>query len=264
MNLENAVHSLGTLESYALRDTIIHRRSAGAKLIAAFVFIVVTISFPNAKPGALAALFIFPFVLGALSETPPALIVTRLAPALPFVLLGAAGNMYALKTVVYAGTFEITQGMLCAVSILLKAILTVSAALILAATTPFVELISALGSFHVPNIFCLLLGLTYRYITVLSREASRILTAYRLRSSLRRPLLRHAGIFLGQFVLRSFDRAQRVYWAMKCRGFENGMRRISRPWNVGDLVFLGLQIGLLVSIRFFNVSAFVGSVWNIQ
>ncbi|MDR2768430.1 MAG: cobalt ECF transporter T component CbiQ [Treponema sp.] len=261
MNLETAALRLRGLETCALGGSVIHRRSAGVKLAAALVFIVLTVSFPNMKPSALCAFFLYPAALLALSAVPPSLIAARLLPALPFVLLGAAGNLYALRSPVFVwGNFAVSAGMLGAVSIFLKALLTVSAALILAATTPFTRIISALAYFRAPNIFCLQLALTYRYIGVLSGEASRMLVSYRLRSRRRRPEIRHAGMFLGRFLLRSFDRAGRVYSAMKCRGFEAGIRHgVSGPWNAGDWFFLAACVLPLAALRFFNLSAFLGS-----
>ncbi|MDR2181562.1 MAG: cobalt ECF transporter T component CbiQ [Treponema sp.] len=260
MNLETAALRLRGLETCALGGSVIHRRSAGAKLAAAAVFIVITVSFPNAKPSALSALFLYPAALLALSAVPPSVIAARLLPVLPFVLLGAAGNLYALRSPVFVwGNYTISAGMLGAVSILAKALLTVSAVLILAATTPVTRIISALGRFRVPEIFCLQLALTYRYISVLSLEASRMLAAYRLRSPGRQPEIRHAGMFLGRFLLRGFDRASRVYTAMKCRGFAAGMRRgVSAPWNAGDWVFLAACTLPPAALRFFNLAAFVG------
>jgi cobalt/nickel transport system permease protein len=85
-----------------------------------------------------------------------------------------------------------------------------------------------------------------------------MLTAYVLRSPGQRGIrMKDAGSFLGQLILRSFDRADRVYQAMKCRGFQGPYRRgkTERP-KAGDWLYIALFLSLLFSLRFFNLSLF--------
>jgi cobalt/nickel transport system permease protein len=71
--------------------------------------------------------------------------------------------------------------------------------------------------------------------------------------------LRDIGGFLGQLLLRSFDRAGRVYQAMECRGFDGVCRGPgSSPWRPSDWLYtLGVS-GLALAFRFFNGSQFLG------
>ena len=63
--------------------------------------------------------------------------------------------------------------------------------------------------------------------------------------------LRVYGQMLGQLLLRTFARAQRVYLAMKCRGFD-GEVRVARQLHFGaaDLIFL---LGWSASSSLFRV-----------
>ena len=95
-----------------------------------------------------------------------------------------------------------------------------TAALLLVAVTPFTQLTGQLRRMHVPEIFVTLFEMIYRYIGVLLEEASSMYTAYMLRSTEYKGLqMRHMGSFVGQMLIRSFDRADRVFAAMKCRGY---------------------------------------------
>jgi cobalt/nickel transport system permease protein len=74
--------------------------------------------------------------------------------------------------------------------------------------------------------------------------------------------MKDMGTFVGQLVFRSFDRAGRVYAAMRCRGFDGVYR------SAGDATLLrfaeaacaALVSALIIAARFCNVSRSIG-VW---
>jgi cobalt/nickel transport system permease protein len=141
-----------------------------------------------------------------------------------------------------------------------KTLLAVSAVLILMAATTFTDISRQLALMGMPKIICLQLILTYRYLAVLIREAASMFTAYILRAPGRKGIrIQNMGSFLGTLLLRSFDRAERVYQAMKCRGFDgiyrSGGKRRLRPADWGYAAVLTLGI---VGLRFFNLSLFLG------
>ena len=87
-------------------------------------------------------------------------------------------------------------------------------------------------------------------------------TAYTLRTDNQKGIkMRDMGSFLGQLLLRSTDRAEQVYYAMKCRGF-HGMypgKTKSAP-VIEDALYTGALIAIMLFLRFFNLSRFLGSL----
>lgn len=75
-----------------------------------------------------------------------------------------------------------SRGWITFASILLKSLLTITAALILICTTGMDKLAAGLRMLKVPRLFVLQLLLTYRYISVLIEEVSRSIRAYKLRA----------------------------------------------------------------------------------
>jgi len=67
------------------------------------------------------------------------------------------------------------------------------------------------------------------------------------------------GQMLGHLLLRTFARAQRIYLAMKARGFD-GSVRVARPlhFGPGDLVFTLGWSALFVLFRTVNVPLALG------
>ena len=60
----------------------------------------------------------------------------------------------------------------------------------------------------------------YRYIGVLAEEVSTMLVSYRLKNpAYKWPHIKHMGPFVGNLFLKSINKAERIYNAMKCRGY---------------------------------------------
>jgi cobalt/nickel transport system permease protein len=88
-------------------------------------------------------------------------------------------------------------------------------------TTPFNEIVFALRSFRVPEIFVLALWLGYRYTLLMFRELVGILIAResrRVAKTSHLEVLRMGGQALGLFFVRSIERGERVQLAMLARG----------------------------------------------
>ena len=103
------------------------------------------------------------------------------------------------------------------------------------------------------------MAMTYRYLSVLLEEAGQMALAYRLRSNGERSIrMRDMGSFLGQLLLRSFDRAERVYTAMTCRGFSGRYREHKRPMGLKDWLLLAAACGAVWQLRRYDLTALGG------
>ena len=214
------VHELRALENLAAGQTVIHRLHPLTKLISTFTFIVFVVSFGRYDFARLAPYLCYPFIMMALAEAPYKLLLSRVLIALPFCLFIGLSNVIFENTAITLGGLSIRIGVLSLATILLKMYLCVMAALLLVATTPFTELTAQLRRIHVPVAFVVVFEMTYRYIGVLLEEVFGMMTAYKLRSGTKKALdMRHMGSFVGQLLLRGFDRAERIHAAMRCRGY---------------------------------------------
>ncbi|MDR2610248.1 MAG: cobalt ECF transporter T component CbiQ [Clostridiales Family XIII bacterium] len=264
MNLYTASSGLGKMEQLAVGDSPLHRLPPMVKLITTLVYIVAVISFPINNVSGLTPYIFYPACLMPVSGTPAKPFFARMLVALPFALLGGVSNLFILRdTAFMLGGLAVTDGLISFVSIMLKMLLTVSAVLLLAATTPFTHICRALSQLRLPGVICLQLLLTYRYIAVLIGEMITAVTAYRLRSPLRRGIhIRHIGSFLGVLLLRSMERADRVYQAMLCRGFDGTWDWVrGRRAGAASLAYAAIIIALCVLLRFFDLSEALGNLF---
>ena len=91
------------------------------------------------------------------------------------------------------------------------------------ATSSIPTLGHALASLGLPDKFTFLLLISYRYLHVIFEEYNRLWTAAQVRGFLPRTNLhtyKAYGNLVAMVLIRSYDRAQRVYQAMVLRGFQ--------------------------------------------
>jgi cobalt/nickel transport system permease protein len=69
------------------------------------------------------------------------------------------------------------------------------------------------------------------------------------------------GGLLGTLLLRSYDRAERVYAAMKCRGFQGASYPVTRRRLTPKDCLLGLAVGgAIVFFRLVSLSRLLGGL----
>lgn len=251
--LNDALHQVDTLDELAERDSPLHRLHPLTKLLLTLFFLVSVTSCPNHTPGRLLLFLIIPMAAARSAQVPGGLLLKRLAAAMPFALFAAVTNLlFDAKLLFYMGPLPVTGGMLSSASILLKTLLSVGAVLLLVSVTPVIRLVSELTRLGVPEFFCLQFFLTFRYLSVLLETAGEMHTAYVLRTGRSGGIrMQDMGFFLGQLLLKSYDRAGRVFCAMKCRGY-SGSFRVGRTARIPGSERLLLLLGavLLAALRF--------------
>ena len=264
-NITDSLNRIQSLEELADGKTALHRIHPMAKMITTIFFLVVVISFDKYRVSGLIPFFAYPILLMSIGEIPYRSVLSRLMIALPFSFFAGLSNpFFDRDTAFLLLGLPISWGILSFVSILLKTILTVMAVLILIATTPMDMLAHQLIRVKTPKIFVLQLMLTFRYLNLLISEAGNMITAYHLRSSHQKGIaLAHAGTFMGQLLLRSFERAEKVYAAMKCRGF-NGEYQFAAAerMKAGDFLYCFLLCAVFVALKLVNVSIFLGGIFR--
>jgi len=202
----------------------------------------------------------------ALSQMPYSMLNKRFLVALPFCLFIGISNVIFDRSAAFAiGGITVSWGVVSFAVILFRTWLCVMAVLILVSVTPFSELTSELRRLRTPKIFIVMFELTYRYTGVLLNEAYCATLAYSLRSPNRKGIkMGDMGSFTGILLIRSFDRAERVYDAMKCRGYMSGNVLLNIPQNkklsINDFIFLFTICILCATFRFVDVNSLLSVI----
>ncbi len=260
--MKATVRPLLELEDLARRDAPVQRLHPLAKLLVTLAALAACVSYPRASWPALAPLLLYPAVVAALADLPFGTVLKRLAVVEPLILFFAALNPLLDRVPVAVGPWVWARGWETFAAIGAKSALTVSIALLLVATTGMDAIASALRQLRVPRVLVLQLAMTYRYLAVLASEVGRTLRAHALRAPGRRGVAPAAwGSLAGQVLLRTFDRAERVYQAMRLRGFDGDPRPGGppHPFRLADLGWLAGWTAFLLLARFVDLSALLGT-----
>jgi cobalt/nickel transport system permease protein len=261
LSIENALTDFRRLDLLALEETSIHRLDGRAKVLTTLIFVTTIMSFDRYQLSALLPFFIYPLSLVALGNLPVGYLFKRIALVTPFALLvGLFNPLLDTQTMVRLGPLHISAGWLSCTSIVVRAVLTAGAALILVSVTGFSAICHSLNRMGVPQAFTVQLLFLYRYLFVLIEEAKQLSRARQLRSFGRRGLgIHNSGPILGNLLLRTWERAERIHLAMLARGFngEFHTRRTSR-FGARETLFLLGWSSLFIILRFWNISSILG------
>jgi cobalt/nickel transport system permease protein len=256
------------LDPYRPRDSLIHRLDPRIKLVLAVAFILTNALVPAGAWPIYILLLALILCIEVVSELGMVFVLKRSSLALPFVLAAIPLILTIPGKPIFsfsAGPWMIHgsyPGLVRFTSIAIKSWLSVQAAIVLAASTTFPDLLVAMRALHVPQLLVSIFGLMWRYMFVLVDEASRLIRARASRSGHSDlPGARPGGSFswrarvtggmAGSLFLRAFERSDRIYMAMVSRGYDGEVRTLPLPaiqpaqWVIliASLSLLGLFLG---------------------
>jgi cobalt/nickel transport system permease protein len=169
--------------------------------------------------------------------------------------------LFDRSVLVHLGPLDISGGWVSFTSIIIRAILTVGAALILVGITGFPAICQALERLGVPQLFAVQLLFLHRYLFVLTEEGTRVARARELRSCGKKGVgISSFGPLVGHLLLRTWGRAERIHVAMLARGF-SGEFHTRREFRFGgrELLFLCGWSALFITLRLLNLPRLLGT-----
>ena len=219
--LRSALYEIHHMDEMSARKIWLNQIHPLAKLLVTVVFIAVTVSRSKYDISETLCMGIYLIVIYILGEISFIDSVRRLRLILPLVcLVGIFNPVLDRQPYMMVGSFMITTGMISMVTLILKGMYSVFVAYALIASTSIEKICYALRMLHMPKIIVTQILLTYRYITVLLREANAMTQAYALRAPKQKGIhFKVWGSLSGQLLLRSIDRANEVYEGMVLRGY---------------------------------------------
>ena len=258
------------LDPYKHKDSLIHSLDARIKFVLTLAFILTSALAPVAAWPMYVLLFAIVLSIEILSELGIGFVLKRALIALPFAL-AALPVIFTLEgrsllTIPLGNwTLHIYQpGLERFISIALKSWLSVQAAIVLASSTPFPQLLLAMRAIRIPRLMVAIVGLMWRYLFILADEVLRLTRARASRSGQADdPKLkpggsviwraRIAGGMAGSLFLRAFERSDRIYNAMLSRGYDGEVRTMPMP-PVSLANWLILAAGLLLFAALLAIS----------
>lgn len=270
-SIEKNLNELNKLETLQQRSHWMNELHPLGKLLLSVLYIFIVVSFDKYDLVSLIMMSIYPifgFIVGELSLKDG---LYRMRLILPLVLFVGILNPFFDKNVLFyitsngvipsdlslsgysLATFTVipvTGGVLSMITLMLKGFYAVLSAYILIATTSIDDICYALRIIHVPKTIVIVIMLIYRYFGVMAMEADRIVTAYRLRAPSQNGIHYKAwGTLVGQWLLRSMDKAGIVYESMLLRGFKGDFRIKKKSLGLTDIIYPVIWSMIFLFIR---------------
>jgi cobalt/nickel transport system permease protein len=231
------------LDPYNSGGSLVHRLDPRVKLVLVIGFILTTALTPDGAWPVYILLAALAVSAELLSELGVGFYFKRALLALPFVLAA----LPLLLTVDGAALLQLPFGLALTaaglerfLSIAVKSWISIQMAVLLASTTRFPDLLTAMRALRLPRLLVAIIGLMWRYLFVLADEALRLIRARQSRSGQSPdPRLRPGGSMAwrarttggmaGSLFLRSLERSDRIYNAMLSRGYDGESRSLPHP-----------------------------------
>ena len=262
--MNQAVCGIRKLDELAAKDRWVNKLHPLVKLFLTVVYITLVVSFPKYDLAGLAGMAVYPIVVFIIGEISFRDAVYRMRVVLPLVcVVGIFNPVFDRKIILNIGNIAVSGGVISMCTLMGKGIFSVLASYLLMVSTSIEKICYTLRLLHVPKILVTQILLTYRYISLLLSEASRMTQAYALRAPGQRGIHFKAwGSLAGGLLLRSMDRAENVYESMCIRGYCGEFYYGERiKFCVKDVIYLLFWTVIFLVLRFLPVMEMLGRLF---
>lgn len=240
-------------EPFATGNSILHRTDPRIRLVTAALFsLTVALCFDTTP--LLVSLGVAGFLV-ILARLNPVLLFKRLLPVNGFVLLLWLFLPWSCKgdaLFSFHGLVITRQGVHLAAILTIKCNVILLLMMTLVSTMTFVTMGHALHRLKMPDKFVALFVLTYRYIFVIEQEYEKILRALKIRGFVPRTNLHTYKTYayvVGMLFVLATERAERVYFAMRCRGYNGRFYSLTEfRSSPASLIFLLIMTVVIIGI----------------
>ncbi|HEX6684929.1 MAG TPA: cobalt ECF transporter T component CbiQ [Candidatus Limnocylindrales bacterium] len=232
---------------YVHQHSPVHHLAPEVKVVVALAFTGIVVATPRESLTAFAAYAALIALITLTAKVPPTWLVKRSLIEVPFVATALLLPFLASgPRVDFLNLSLSSEGLWAGWNILIKGTLGVLIALLLAATTSSRDLLLGLDRLRTPQAITQIALFMLRYLEVLADEARRMRLARLSRLDDPRFLWQVKGFAsgLGALFLRAFERGERVFLAMRSRGYTGrlpaalhaGTVATARQWAGGAVI----------------------------
>ena len=156
------------------------------------------------------------------------------------------------------GVFTVTrEGLKLAFLVMAKVLACTSILLLLIATTPIHEIITALCWIRLPKVVVDLTVLMMRYVDTLAEELQTLTYALKMKNAFSKFVswkkkVYNMGIASGALIIKSIDRASRVYMAMTLRGYGSSGMIKSERIELKDSLMILISVAFGIALIFLD------------
>jgi cobalt/nickel transport system permease protein len=243
-------------------ESPIRRLNPKAKIVTLTLMVFIIVTTPPAEIASFFLYLTIALVMVIVSHIPLTFFLKRLVLVLPFIAVAVVaapiikGETVVLTIPVGFMTIDVShEGALILFNVTAKSILSVLFLSFLVSTTPFSDVIVGLRELRFPHILSDALSFMYQYIFILIDEVEKISRARDARLYGGRWIWHSniIGYMIGAIFVRSMERGERTYLAMKARGYDTSLiTRGTGKMGTADYFFIVSVLLTTVVIRIFG------------
>lgn len=207
-------------------DSAIHHLAPEAKVAGLVAFVVAVALTPRHAVAAFAVDAVVLVAVVAVAGLRARLVLARLVVVVPFLTFAVLVPFIAGgDQVEVLGVSLSEDGLWAAFNVTAKAVLGATASIVLAATTPVPDVVRGLDRLRVPAVIVGIVAFMFRYLDLLVDQTRRMRNAMVARGHDPRWLWQAGPIAAsaGTLFVRSYERGERVHYAMLARGYTGTM-----------------------------------------
>lgn len=254
---DNMLWEMCSIDREASKEGWLNEMHPLVKLLVTIWYICFVISFKNNMLTGILSMSVYLIICFLMADISLYKCLKRMRTVLfAFFIIGGANILFSEN---------FSTGVTGAAGFWCKGVMSVFAVYILIVTTSIDDICEALRIVHVPGLLVTVIMLIYRYINILIKETKRLSESYFVLSPGQKGIhIKAWGQFAGNFMLRSIDRAKRVYDSMNMAGYEwrilSGNHK-KYKLGAGSLIWLFAWTGIVAVFRMVPVFELVGNVF---
>ena len=230
-DISKAISNIRKIDELGDKYTMIHKIDSSIKIIVTIIYVIKVLSIKQFIISDITSIVLYPLILFKFGKVPVKFILKKVLFILPLIL-----GFSVINLIIDFSYSEIYFSVL----LIFKCIFTLIGALLLMVTTGINNLAFGLKKLKIPNILIMQILMLHRYIILMMEECYRVKSAYELRTLGEKSMtMKDYGRIIGQMLLKTIDRSEKVYEAMKLRGFDGDLY-INSNKKVGCIDFLYL------------------------
>lgn len=247
----NSLSTLISTDKNNRAEGVLTRFDVRAVTLSLLCYLVAMLSLPATDLGDLLVMWCLLIMATSLSGVRFRSMFRKVIFVLPLILLIGLFNPIIDRTPI--ATFSgvtITRGWVTFLAIILRGVMAVGAVAVVTEGIGFRAICYALRRLGVPKLFTEQLLFLHRYLFVIVEEAEDMSRARLARSGGKSGLrLRIWATLIGTLLIRSIDRAERIYGAMLARGYQGEMpeRGAKKGWRKHDTLLLVIAATLPIA-----------------
>lgn len=230
-DISKAISNIRKIDELGDKYTMIHKIDSSIKIIVTIIYVIKVLSIKQFIISDIISIVLYPLILFKFGKVPVKFILKKVLFIVPLIL-----GLSVINLIIDFSYSEIYFSVL----LIFKCIFTLVGALLLMVTTGINNLAFGLKKLKIPNILIMQILMLHRYIILMMEECYRVKSAYELRTLGEKSMtMKDYGRIIGQMLLKTIDKSEKVYEAMKLRGFDGDLY-INSNKKVGCIDFLYL------------------------